>query len=77
MSANLDLVRSIYAQWERGDGRHTAWAHPEIELESIDGLGSGERSKEALQLVDVDQSSSIVCTRCAVVAVRPRMIRHG
>jgi hypothetical protein len=40
-SANLVVVRSIYATWERGDYTLTEWVHPEIEFVIADGPQPG------------------------------------
>jgi ketosteroid isomerase-like protein len=37
MSTNLELVRSIYADWERGDFSSSAWADREIEYTDVEG----------------------------------------
>jgi ketosteroid isomerase-like protein len=40
-SANVELARSIFVPWERGDFSSAEWAHPEIELVIMDGTSPG------------------------------------
>ena len=40
-SAHVELVRSIYAAWERGDYGSSEWADPNIEFAIPDGPTPG------------------------------------
>src|SRR4051812_13476967 len=38
---NVEIVRSLYAAWERGDFTSGDWAHSDIEFVSLDGSTPG------------------------------------
>ncbi len=38
---NIEIVRSIYARWERGDYSSIDWQHPKIEFVMADGPNPG------------------------------------
>jgi ketosteroid isomerase-like protein len=41
VSENLEIVKAIYAEWEKGDWSSSDWADPEIEFEMVGDLIEG------------------------------------
>jgi ketosteroid isomerase-like protein len=83
-SANLDLVRSIFAAWERGDFSSAEWAHPKIEFVKADGplpgrwigvAGMAESWRDVLDAweglrYDVEEYRELDDERVLVLAIR-------
>jgi ketosteroid isomerase-like protein len=69
-SENVELVRSIYADWERGDYRSAEWAHPDIEFAFADGAprgswkGLSEMAKAWLDYISAFQELRFVADEC-------------
>jgi hypothetical protein len=70
MSANLDPVRSIYADWERGDFSSIAWADPSIEYVVADGPSPGirkgvaEMAREWLEFMNAWEGMRVNANDC-------------
>jgi ketosteroid isomerase-like protein len=77
VSTNLDLVRSIYADWERGDFTGADWADAEIEYVQFDGPSPGswrglEASSDFLSAwedvrIEADEYRELDCERVLVL----------
>jgi ketosteroid isomerase-like protein len=68
---NVDLVRSIFADWERGDFSRSEWADPDIEYVIVDGPDPGStRGLAAMARRAGEELSPAQNTRLAAKDIR-------
>jgi ketosteroid isomerase-like protein len=71
VSENLDLVRSIFADWERGDFSRSDWADSEIEYVIADGPDPGtERGIAAMARRAGEQLRPAIDTKLTAQEIR-------
>jgi hypothetical protein len=68
MSENLDLVRSIYANWESGDFSRIDWADPDIEFAWPEGLDAGPGGRGWRALAEGWRTTMAAWDRLSVTA---------
>jgi ketosteroid isomerase-like protein len=74
MSENLDLVRSIFADWEHGDFSRTDWADPDIEWVFL--LGGGLSPVTAKGQTEMRETARAILAPWAELRVVPEDYRE-
>jgi ketosteroid isomerase-like protein len=68
MSANLDLVLSLFADWERGDFSRIDWADPDIEFATPEGLDAPSAQRGRRAMADVWRTTMAAWDNLSVTA---------
>jgi ketosteroid isomerase-like protein len=76
LSANLELVRSIFADWERGDFSRTEWAHRDIEFGGPPGGVAFSESKGLAAMARAWSDYLSMWSDVSVVADEHRELDH-